>query len=63
MSHKRYTFYEPHDTGGQAEVTITEQQILQFMKETRGILPNYKDATDEQLIYEFVVVHWCVEVK
>ena len=54
----KYTFSEPHITGGHALITITEKQIIEYMKK------KYKNKfSDKQLIEEFCAVNWCREFK
>lgn len=52
---KFYRFNEPHFTGGNATVDITEKQILEFMKKWQKNNLKAKDATDQELIDEFCI--------
>lgn len=59
---KSYTFIEPHHTGGHCTVEITEEQIVKHMRKYMAkVHPEIKDASDQQLIDEFVIVNWAVE--
>lgn len=60
---KTYVFEEPHPTGGHTTVEITEKQILKYMKKAYGNRPASFRMTDQQLIEEFVVIHWAWEKK
>lgn len=58
MSEERvFVFDEPHYTGGNARVEITESQVVRFMKE------NYPDRgfSDEELVESFVINNWAWE--
>lgn len=57
---KVYQFVEPHPTGGSAVVTITGDQILEYMK--KAYPEKSKELSDEQLIQDFCSVHWASEV-
>jgi len=52
---KVYRFAEPHVTGGDALVEITEEQIRNWMKTT------YPMVEEEHQIEEFCVLHWAWE--
>ena len=52
---KTYLFYEPHGTGGNALVEITEKQIRDWMNLT------YPDVKQEHQIEEFCILHWAWE--
>lgn len=58
-----FTFEEPHKTGGNSTVTINEEQIIKFMREKILPLSNRypADVTDDDLLRDFIVVHWCTE--
>ena len=58
---KTYIFVEPHITGGYSTVEINEKQILKYMKKITKNKLDYKNALDQQLIDEFIVVNWCKE--
>ena len=58
MTDKLWAFDEPHDTGGNSHVTITEKQIIEFMN-TQGIVRKGRSLTDKEIVDEFVVVNWC----
>ena len=58
---KTYTFVEPHITGGDCTVVITEKQIMIYMKERQAADVRMKDISDEDLLDYFLVNHWCVE--
>ena len=58
---KTYAFVEPHVTSGYATIEITEKQILKYMKIKTNKIHKYRNATDKQLIHEFIVVNWCKE--
>lgn len=53
-----YTFAEPHEMGGTSIVTISDTQIVEFMK-----LVHKDNLTNDQLIEEFCAVHWATKVK
>jgi hypothetical protein len=63
MGEKIFTFMEPHPTGGDCKVTITESKIIDYMKKIQEQNPKMKDATDEMLLDEFCINHWCYEEK
>lgn len=52
---KVYCFAEPHITGGDALVEITEKQIRTWMKKT------YPMIEKAHQIEEFCVLHWAWE--
>ena len=52
-----YTFAEPHEMGGTSIVTISDTQIVEFMRLI------HKELTNKQLIKEFCAVHWATKVK
>ena len=52
---KVYCFAEPHITGGDALVEITEQQIRTWMKKA------YPMTKEEHQIEEFCALHWAWE--
>lgn len=56
---KTYQFVEPHHTGGDALITITDEKILTHMKR------EYPDSpfSDEGLIDNFVITNWAWEKK
>ena len=51
-----YEFSEPHITGGHAVITVTRQQIIDYMKKIDS--DEYKNSTDDELVREFCVIHW-----
>ena len=55
-------FVEPHITGGHCTVTITEKQIMVYMKKRQKDNIRMKDVSDEHLLDYFLVNHWCVEL-
>ena len=63
MKEKIYQFTEPHITGGDCVVTITEKQILKYQHDR--IRNNIKaiNAPDKDLIDDFIIMNWCTEVK
>ena len=64
MKEKTFVFIEPHLTGGDSTVTITKSKIIEYMhKRQKEPGCRFKDATDEQLLDEFCVIHWCWEQK
>lgn len=63
MSERTFTFVEPHITGGHCTVEITESQILDYMRNRHDKKLIYADATDDVLVDEFCIVHWCTENK
>lgn len=63
MSERTFTFVEPHITGGHCTVEITESQILKYMRERHKNKSKWADATDNILVDEFCIVHWCSENK
>ena len=63
MKDRVYTFVEPHFTGGDSLVTITESKILKYMKSRCEKEPKFKKLSDFELIDYFLVNHWCVELK
>jgi hypothetical protein len=54
---KKYKFYEPHITGGDATIEITDKQILEFMKDINPKI------TGEEVIKEFIENNWAMELK
>lgn len=65
MMSRKFTFCEPHITGGNAVITVSEDQILKYMKEYQyqKYLDKGIDPTDNDLIDDFCIVHWCIEEK
>jgi hypothetical protein len=63
MSDRVYKFVEPHFTGGDAVITITESKILKYMKSRFEKEPKFKKLTDFELLDYFLVNHWCIEVE
>jgi hypothetical protein len=63
MTNRVFTFVEPHLTGGDCVVTITEEQIMKHMIKMRDKNPKMKDVSDDDLLDYFLVNHWCVEKK
>ena len=67
MAERVFVFVEPHPTGGDCTIRITESQILKYMnKEIKQKIQKKHpdmDVTDELLIEEFCVVHWASEEK
>jgi len=56
-----FTFIEPHVTGGDAVIRITEEQIITYMRESAFRLkPPLNDA---ELVETFCTVHWATEEK
>jgi len=47
-----YQFCEPHPTGGNALIEITEEQIRAWMRKA------YPNVKDEDQIEEFCTLHW-----
>ena len=68
MTERIFTFPEPHPTGGDCTVRITESKIVKYMKDS-GIKEKIQkkhpdmDVTDEILIEDFCTVHWAHEEK
>ena len=58
-----FKFFEPHITGGTAQVTITDEQIIKHMNEIKKETVILKDATDAKLLADFIAVHWCTEIN
>jgi hypothetical protein len=54
MANKIYAFDEPHCWGGNSHVTMTEEQIIKFMREN----PQHHGRSDEDLIDEFIVINF-----
>jgi len=54
---KTYIFEEPHPTGGNATVEITEEEIIAFCRKD----PLYKDLSDTECVYNFVIINWAWE--
>jgi len=63
MAERIFIFMEPHHTGGDCKVTITESEIIKHMKKIQEQNPKMKDATDAMLLDEFCIIHWCYEEK
>jgi len=67
MGERVFTFVEPHPTGGHCTVSITGSQIIRYMNKhiKEKIQKKHPDMeiTDELLIEEFCVIHWCSEEK
>jgi len=63
MTNRVYKFGEPHYTGGDCVVTITEEQILKYQRKRQETNIKMKDAPVEDLIDDFLITHWCHEVK
>ena len=58
---KKYQFVEPHITGGDAVVTITEDKVVQYM---RSMYPSsLSDLPDKELIDDFCIIHWAEEIE
>jgi len=68
MTERVFKFYEPHPTGGDCTVEITESKIVKHMKDS-GIKEKIQkkhpdmDVTDKILIEDFCTVHWASEKK
>jgi len=60
---KTYVFVEPHFTGGDSVVTITEEKILKHMHERQLKEEKFQGVSDERLLDYFIVNHWCTEKK
>jgi hypothetical protein len=56
---KVYLFCEPHVTGGNSLVSITDRQIIDYMKRLND--PRYNNISDEDIILDFISVHWAWE--
>jgi len=63
MNDRVYTFVEPHFTGGDSVVTITESKILKYMYSRFDKEPKFKKLGDDILLDYFLVSHWCHEEK
>ena len=55
---KSYSFAEPHPTGGLAVVTITEEEIVAYMRK----MPRYANWHSTDLVDEFTGIHWASEI-
>ena len=59
---KKYRFYEPHPTGGDSVVTISEKKAIKYtkkiIKEAYG-----EDVSDELALEEFITNYWAEEVE
>ncbi len=53
-----FKFIEPHITGGHAEIVISDRQIIEYMKK----IPKYVDYSPEDMIDEFIAIHWAWEI-
>ena len=59
-----FTFAEPHPTGGDSVITITEDKIVEWMKINYPELLDFPEPpSDEDLISEFCALHWAWEIK
>ena len=64
-----YRFREPHCTGGDAVVTLTRRQAIEWQREAIKKLSDEEDyrypadLSDETMIKEFVAVLWAWRVK
>jgi len=56
---KKYQFVEPHITGGDAVITITEDKIIEFMRKS---YPEHANLSDVDLLDSFIVTNWAWEV-
>jgi|14BtaG_2_1085337.scaffolds.fasta_scaffold192486_2 hypothetical protein len=53
---KMYEFLEPHVTGGHSRVTISECNIIKYMKEK--IVPKHIVLSDKQIVESFCADYW-----
>lgn len=63
MKQRMFEFVEPHLTGGSCTVRICEDAIIRHMRNQIKNHPAWKNLTDEELLDEFVIIHWCTEIK
>ena len=56
---RTFEFVEPHYTGGESVITITEDKLIEFMH-TKDYL---NGVSDEELIRQFCIEHWAIEIK
>ncbi len=63
MSDKVFTFVEPHHTGGDCTVRITEEQILKHMHKLQKENDKFKGISNPDLIDYFIINYWCTEEK
>ena len=61
MSNQVFIFVEPHHTGGDCTVRITEEQILKYMHKLQKEDDKFKDVSDSDLIDYFIINHWCTK--
>lgn len=59
---KKYKFFEPHITGGDARIVITETQIIKYMKNIYADR-NQEYPGDENAVLDFIAVNWATELK
>lgn len=59
---QKYKFSNPSSyiKGAHEETTATAEQIINHMKSLND--DKYKDATDLQLLDEFIVIHWAEKI-
>jgi hypothetical protein len=62
MSERRFRFNEYHPEGWDVVVTVTESQILKYMREYRAKNPDGRIRFNNDLLEEFIVVNWAWEV-
>ncbi len=58
---KKYTFTEAHRTGGEAVITISRSQALDYMKSRQRKFGTFQGMSDIELVGYFVV-NYCCEV-
>jgi len=63
MKQRIFEFVEPHFTGGDCTVRICEDAIIRYMHNRAKDRPKLRVATDKELLDDFIVTHWCTEIK
>lgn len=61
-----WQFDEPHISGGNSRVTLTQTQAIEWMRGyyARGFPPgNAPKMTDEELLNKFAALHWAKPIK
>jgi hypothetical protein len=61
MNMKWYGFYEPHPTGGDSFVTISEAAIVSHMRECYP--DSYVSSSVEDIVLDFCALHWAFEIE
>jgi hypothetical protein len=50
-----WAYDEPHESGGNCQITMTKQQAIDWMRKT---FPKYEHLSDEELFKEWLTIYW-----